>query len=805
MTLLLKWCLSEYKRHWFKSLITFIGLVLSLSLFLVIELYIGVLSPGPNQMPFSLDYQYKLINTQGFISSEELYFLLDNKRVTTLYPLSERRDKLQVNDDIVIARVVGLDILEFQARASEGQNKLINTLEGNPFDLSNAYYCSADTETGSAKVKSFMADRDINVVKVLVNGLSTPVLVMDISQFQALYQPHNMVDAVILDKSVDTTALSQHLSKNYPSLKILSRQSELSEKSKWTNSLKYNLKFLALIAMIVSTSLLVQFFRFIGYQRLEQVDTLFKLGVSKVRLAKVIAVECVCIAVVVLCTATLSGWAIATAGLSLFNHTISTFYLQLSSSALVVTPVLFIKMVIVVVVALLLSYFSITRQLFSKPQQLKKGWLAILGCAFVAGAILALKFPLREWQVFTIGAVLIGGFACLSFALIWHLTGLLSGIKNQKLIFLKMAKTSLQKDTVSYGIIAFVIGLSLSLIVCMGIFVESFRTSVSEWLNSVIKHDIYLQHKANDIQFQILIPKEVELALDRLVPAGDLNKISRIPITWQGIPSQIQIVNDEDRIDNITQSGPIYHKSMINISVSEPFANKHGLAVGDTLELEGIMSEPLYISAVYYDYTSEFGTLRINRSDYEKENGVIRPHGIAISSTESIDKVSLELLLSQVSKRGDMIVQSRKELKKQSIDLFNETFVFTWFIVFLIGGIAMVCILNVLTIMCLDRQRELTQLWMIGFNRRRLHAILFSQLALIGGISIGIALSLGFLLYYFLVFGIQLPTFHWSIFIKVPWLFLLSVITIFIFLTWVTSMIFTHLNGGLMTGAMRDD
>ena len=111
---------------------------------------------------------------------------------------------------------------------------------------------------------------------------------------------------------------------------------------------------------------------------------------------------------------------------------------------------------------------------------------------------------------------------------------------------------------------------------------------------------------------------------------------------------------------------------MINISVSEPCANKHGLAVGDTLELEGIMSEPLYISAVYYDYTSEFGTLRINRSDYEKENGVIRPHGIAISSTESIDKVSLELLLSQVSKRGDMIVQSRKELKKQSIDLFND-------------------------------------------------------------------------------------------------------------------------------------
>jgi putative ABC transport system permease protein len=378
-------------------------------------------------------------------------------------------------------------------------------------------------------------------------------------------------------------------------------------------------------------------------------------------------------------------------------------------------------------------------------------------------------------------------------------------VENQKLIFLKMAKTSLQKDTVSYGIIAFVVGLSLSLIVCMGIFVESFRASVSEWLNSVIKDDIYLQHKANDIQFQILIPQEVELALDRLIPAFDLHKISRIPITWQGIPSQVQIVNDEDSIENITQSGPIYREDMINISVSEPFANKHGVAVGDILKLEGIMSKPLHISAVYFDYSSEFGTLRIKRSVYEKENRAIRPHGIAISNIASIDKVKLESLLTQISGRGDVIVQSRSELKKQSIDLFNETFVFTWFMVFLIGGIAMICILNVLTIMCLDRQKELTQLWMIGFNRRRLHAILFSQLSLIGGVSIGIALSLGFLLYYFLVFGIQLPTFHWSIFLKIPWLFLVSVIVIFICLTWFTSMIFTYLNGGLIKGAMRDD
>jgi putative ABC transport system permease protein len=805
MTLLLKWCLNEYKRHWFKSAVTFIGLVLSLSLFLVIELYVGVLSPKQTQQPLGVEYQYKLINTQGFIGPQELHDLVDKKWVTTLYPLSERRDKLLVNGNSVITSVVGLDILEFQAQASKAQPHSITTTETRPFNLSNAYYLSSDTDTGYASVKSFMADREIHVMKIMVKRLTTPVLVMDISQFQTLYQPHTMLDAIILDKSVDTDALSKYLSKAHPNLKIISRQAELSEKSKWTNSLRYNLKFLALIAMCVSASLLVQFFRFIGYQRLQQVDALFKLGVSKLRLAKVIAAECSIIAVLVFLTAMLVGWGIATVGLSIFNQTISTFYLQLSSSALVITPLLLIKMAVVVGLAVVLSYFSMTRKLFLKPQPLKKGWLAMIGCSCVAVAMTALKIPLSEWQVFATGAMLISGFACLTFVVIEQVTGSLSAIKNQKLLFFKMAKTSLQQDTVSYGIITFVIGVSLSLIVCMGIFVESFRTSVSQWLNNVIIHDIYIQHKANDIQFQILIPQEVEQALDHLIPPQDIHKISRIPIKWQGIPSQIQIVDDEDSIENITQSGPIYRDDMDNIAISEPFANKHGMAVGDTIKLEGIMPKPLHISAIYYDYTSEFGTLRIKRSLYERQNGIIRPNGIAISNIASIDKTALESLLSQISTRGDMNVQDRNTLKKQSIDLFNETFVFTWFMVFLIGGIAMICVLNVITMMCLDRQNELTQLWMMGFNRRRLHGILAAQLSLITGISSVIAVWLGALLYYFLVFGIQLPTFHWSIFIKIPWLFLASVIVLFAVLTWITSLIFTHLNSAVITGGMRDD
>ena len=792
MKLLLKWCLSEYRRYWFKSAATFVGLVLGLSIFLVIELYVGLLAHQNNGLTFLPTDYFKIINTQGFIQTDQVRELLNKTPLDSVRPFSERQDKIQFKEKTLTTRVIGLDILDFQAQLSGQDSSAIELGNFNPFNLNNVFFISSDLAPGEMTIKSLLADRPLTVITIQEEGVAGPLMIMDIAYFQTLYETNNTIDELIIDTEA-VEKLSGPLATLFPNLQIRSLTSELEEKSTWTNSLRYNLKFLALIAMIVSMSLLVQFFRFIGFQRLEQVEALFKLGVSKRKLARVIGIECLIVASLVFIGAIGTGYCIAFSGVSIFNQTVSTFYLNLTPTNLQFSASLILKLISIVILSVAISYLSITRKLFARPLRLNRFWLSISSLLMMIIPIGVLQLTLSEWQLFAIGAYLISGFLLFSIAVILSFSKWLSRLKTPKLVFFKMARSSLEKDPVSYGIIAFVIGLSLGLIVCMGVFVESFRTSVSTWLNQVIKHELYIQHKTNAIQFPVFIPKDDEMLIDASYPKDAIYKISRIPITWRGIPSQIQLVDERDNIDDILVSRAAPHPTLIDIGVSEPFANRHGLRAGDTIRVDGLMKEPLHISAVYYDYTSEFGTIRIHRDLYEKENGPLRPHGIAIATVDPLNTNSASAL-AYLSEQSDITVQSRAQIKKQSIDLFNETFAFTWFMVFLIGGIAMICVSNVLTIMCLDRKKELYQLWMIGFNQARLDGILFAQLALSLTVSLVIAITLGFLLYYFLVYGIQLPTFHWSIFLTIPWPFLGTVLLLFLGLSRLSSWLFIKLN-----------
>ena len=105
----------------------------------------------------------------------------------------------------------------------------------------------------------------------------------------------------------------------------------------------------------------------------------------------------------------------------------------------------------------------------------------------------------------------------------------------------------------------------------------------------------------------------------------------------------------------------------------------------------------------------------------------------------------------------------------EAMTIFNDTFSFTWFVVFLTACIAIFSLVNLLTITCINRQKELTQLWHIGFNARRLTALILAQITIIGGVSSVMGLAIGGCFYVLIVHGIQQPTFHWSIFLHVPW------------------------------------
>ena len=100
--------------------------------------------------------------------------------------------------------------------------------------------------------------------------------------------------------------------------------------------------------------------------------------------------------------------------------------------------------------------------------------------------------------------------------------------------------------------------------------------------------------------------------------------------------------------------------------------------------------------------------------------------------------------------------------------IFNDTFAFTWFVVILTSLIAIFSLVNLLTIVCINRKNELLQLWHVGFNTKQLTRVILAQISVITTIASGISIAIGFSLYALIVYGIQVPTFNWSIFLNIP-------------------------------------
>ena len=266
------------------------------------------------------------------------------------------------------------------------------------------------------------------------------------------------------------------------------------------------------------------------------------------------------------------------------------------------------------------------------------------------------------------------------------------------------------------------------------------------------------------------------------------------------------IVDDRNSIEEITKEDPQFAEDAPNIAVSEPFARKHNLRLGDRIQLAGIIPVPLNIASIYYDFTSEFGVVRIKQSLYQKYNSdPLSWHAIAIEGAEDIDRVVLNDWMNEIYSRGDLSLESGESLKKRSLDLFEETFAFTWFVVFLISTVTLIAMINVLTIICVDRRQELKQLWMMGANRLQLSKVLLGQLVIILIIGVFTAAGLGYLLFYFLVQGIQEPYFHWSIFTHIPWGFISTSIGVVLLMGFLCPFFFIKLNIGSSIQNISDD
>jgi len=199
--------------------------------------------------------------------------------------------------------------------------------------------------------------------------------------------------------------------------------------------------------------------------------------------------------------------------------------------------------------------------------------------------------------------------------------------------------------------------------------------------------------------------------------------------------------------------------------VSDPYAFRHGLAPGDSLQLPTPSgSRSFAIAGVYQDYDAEQGVVAMSGETYRRywndpgaaSLGLFLSPGVRASSVAS-------QIRGLAAGRQALLVRSDAEIRSLSMEIFDRTFRITDVLYLLTVGIAFVGIFGAMLALQLEQTRDLAVLRALGFTPGQLGRLIQLQTGVMGFIAGLLALPLGGAMAWMLIHVVNRRAFGWQI------------------------------------------
>jgi len=310
--------------------------------------------------------------------------------------------------------------------------------------------------------------------------------------------------------------------------------------------------------------------------------------------------------------------------------------------------------------------------------------------------------------------------------------------------------------------------------------VASFRTTVADWLGAVLQSDVYVQPPATVFRRGgAVLDDSLAQALASLpgVARSDAIRVRTIeddsgPLAAPALRFDLVVA----RLDEVRAGVNRYKEGSAEavaesaaagaVAVSEPFAFRFGVGVGDTLRLPTDRGARAYpISGVYYDYGNDLGVVLMDERpflDAFRDPGYA---GIALTAASGVDPPALVQQARRLAEASgqDVTVRSNRDLREASLEIFDQTFVVTSVLRLLAVAVAFVGVLSALMALQLERRRELAMLRAQGMTPGEVRRMVFAETGLMGLWAGLLAVPLGLALAAVLVFVVNVRSFGWTL------------------------------------------
>jgi putative ABC transport system permease protein len=644
-----------------------------------------------------------------------------------------------------------------------------------------------------------LAGKDLNVRVVgLVNPANnltrsalSSILFTDIASAQEILGTVGNLSYIdlILDNREEEAAIAKILPTE---IKLETAEAQKNAVQQMTAAFELNLTALSLLALVVGMFLIYNTVTFSVIQRRPLFGVLRCLGVTPGQLFSLILGESTILSLVGSLIGLGLGIVLGRAIVGLITQSINDFYFVVNVRDVSISTFSLVKgLIIGVFASLIASVIPAIEAMRTSPQTtLQRSSLESKVRSLLPWLVLA-------WAVFSIlGVGLLrvdGGGLILAFAGLFSILLAAAFLTPPVTAFLMESLTSISnlffgivgrlamRDIVrslsrtSVAIAALMVAVSV--IVGVSIMVGSFRGTVITWLDQTLQADIYVTPPSTTAN-RILgkLTPEVVSQMKQWRDWDDFVTYNETETKVKEFDRPVQLISADGDVSHGKR--PYSWKRDKNIDPWQNLSAGKGVIVSEALLLRSNITEPpeqitietpvgwrsFPILAVFYDYSNDRGTIILDNDIYVdlwKDEGIASV-GLFLKPGESVEELA-QALPEYFQDKQSLLVQSNQSLRNGSLEIFDRTFAITDALRLLAVVVAFIGVLSALMSLQLESTRETGILRANGMTPAQLWMTTFIKTGLMGAIAGGLAMPLGYVLAWILIYVINVRSFGWTL------------------------------------------
>jgi len=557
-----------------------------------------------------------------------------------------------------------------------------------------------------------------------------------------------------------------------------------------TASFNLSLTALSLLALVVGMFLIYNTVTFSVVQRRPVLGTLRALGVTRRQIFAMILSEALVLSAIGAVIGLALGVIMGRLAVGLVTQTVSSLYFTVQVRGVNVDPFTFVKGVGIGVGAALLAAVIPALEATTTPPTgaLKRSDIeakirrAIPLVTVIGAALLVAAYFLMQSREMTLNfaglfAVIIGFALFTPVVMLVFLSVIREPLGAVAGVLGRMAPRSILRSLSRTSVAVAALMVAVSVIVGVSAMVGSFRGTVQDWLQTTIRADIVISPPSISATKQELPVDPAVAEQVAAVPGVQRISVARnvsAPLVDDPLPASLNAITYD-----ISQGGrkflwsigtfdQVWEAQKVGgVTVTETFARSRNIPIGAGQALtfrtdKGPQTFP--IVGVFYDYGGTSGLVLMEMSQYRKYWDDSAISTVAAFLKPGVDvRQTVAALRALFAGKQELVVRSNKELLDGVLVIFDQTFLITTALNLLATVVSFIGIFSALMALQLERRRELGTMRANGLTRWQLFRLTLLETGLMGAAAGLLAIPVGTVLAWVLLYIINVRSFGWSI------------------------------------------